>query len=202
MRNVAVILFDGFETLDAFGPVEVLGRLSDHFQIEFFSREGGAMTSTHHVRTLTLPFSEIAASETGGLVLLVPGGIGTRALIADTGYPDRLTSLAGRAEFVLTVCTGSVLLSKTGLLDGKRATTNKRLFAWAREESPAVRWVKKARWVRDGRYYTSSGVSAGTDMALGFVADLFGRDLAKRQADEIEFDWKENPDWDPFADMW
>jgi transcriptional regulator GlxA family with amidase domain len=109
--------------------------------------------------------------------------------------------LANKAEYILTVCTGSILLSKTGLLDGKKATSNKRLFAWT-YESPNVHWIKKARWVRHGKIYTGSGVSAGIDMTLGFVSDLLGRGTAKQQANEIEYDCKENSEWDPFSELY
>ena len=88
------------------------------------------------------------------------------------------------------------------LLDGRRATSNKRAFHWAQAESPKVQWVKKARWVKDGNVYTSSGLSAGIDMALGFVSDLLGRDIAKQQSNEIEYEWRENADWDPFSELY
>ncbi len=118
------------------------------------------------------------------------------------GLTARLAGLAENARYVLTVCTGSVLFSKTGLLDQRRATTNKRVFSWAPSEAPRVSWIKKARWVRDGNIYTSSGISAGIDMAFGFISDLFGYDTAKRESMAIEYDWKDDPDWDPFSDLY
>ena len=105
------------------------------------------------------------------------------------------------AEFIFTVCTGSILFSKTGLLYGKKATSNK-LYFETTKESPDVNWIKKARWVKDGNIYTSSGISAGIDMALGFISDLLGYSIAKQQSNEIEYDWKEDPDWDPFSELY
>ncbi|WP_236951141.1 DJ-1/PfpI family protein [Methanobacterium subterraneum] len=105
------------------------------------------------------------------------------------------------AEYILTICTGSILLAKTGLLDGKKATTNKRLFKWT-EHFPKVDWVREARWVTDKNIYTSSGVSAGMDMVLGFVADQLGYEVAKRQSIQIEYDWKEDSTWDPFSTLY
>ena len=64
---------------------------------------------------------------------------------------------------------------------------------------PNVNWIKKARWVKDGNIYTSSGVSAGMDMTLGFVADYIDYDTAQQQSREIEYNWQEDPDLDPFA---
>ncbi len=135
-------------------------------------------------------------------ILVIPGGIGTRNLIKDTRFIDALAQFAGKAEFILTVCTGSILFSKTGLLDGKKATSNKRVFAWTGKESPKVQWVKNARWIKDGNIYTSSGVSAGIDMTLGFISDLLGYETAKQQSIEIEYTWNENPESDPFAELY
>ena len=199
MRTVNVILFNDFETLDAFGPIELFGRLKDEFSLRFFSREGGPVISTQGAPVVTEPFASLDQRDG---ILLIPGGDGVRDLVKDSGYIARLAEFAATAEFILTVCTGSILFSKTGLLDGKNATSNKRLFQWTSLESPAVRWIKKARWVRDGKVYTSSGISAGMDMALGFIADLLGYEVAKRQSVEIEYDWRENSADDPFADVY
>lgn len=81
-------------------------------------------------------------------------------------------------------------------------TSNKRVFPWTGMESPNVNWVKKARWVKAGNIYTSSGVSAGIDMALGFVADHLGRGTALKVAQKIEYEWHEDPSWDPFAELY
>ncbi len=199
MRDIAVILFNDFETLDVFGPVEILGRLKEHFSPRFYSQDGGTVVSSQCVPVVTTPLSECAST---GHVLFVPGGIGTRELVRDDAFIRKLAELAERAEYILTVCTGSILFSKTGLLDGRNATSNKRVFAWTGSESPKVKWIKKARWIRDGNVYTSSGVSAGMDMTLGFVADVLGYDVAKRQSVEIEYDWKEDAGWDPFSELY
>jgi transcriptional regulator GlxA family with amidase domain len=199
MRDIVTILFNDFETLDAFGPLEVLGRLTDHFQTMCYSLEGGIVTSAQKVRVETQPLSEFHSERYS---MLIPGGMGVRQLIHNDRFVNTLTELSRQAEFILTVCTGSILFSKTHLLDGRRATSNKRVFAWTGKESPQVQWVKKARWVRDGNIYTSSGVSAGIDMTFGFISDLLGHEFAKQQSIEIEYDWKENPDEDPFAALY
>ena len=199
MKNVITILFQNFETLDVFGPVEIMGRLKDHFNLQFVSQTGGIITSTQSIPVVTEPLADLSAL---GHILLIPGGLGVVNLIRDEQYINYLKSLALRAEYILTVCTGSILFSKTGLLNGKKATANKRLFSWAIQESPEVSWIKRARWVKDGNIYTSSGVSAGMDMTFGFIADLLGHDVAKQNSIEIEYDWKEDPGWDPFADLY
>ncbi len=199
MRTIAAILFNDFETLDVFGPIEVFGRLTEHFWPEFYSVTGGIVTSSQRVQVATQALSDLRPEK---YILLIPGGAGVKNILHDKGYINILTELARNAEFVLTVCTGSILFSKTGLLDGKKATSNKRLFAWAQKESPNVLWIKKSRWVRDANIYTSSGVSAGIDMALGFISDLIGYDIAKQQSNEIEYEWKENNEWDPFSNLY
>lgn len=199
MREVVTILFNQFETLDVFGPIEVLGRLDNHFHPEFYSQFGGAITSSQNVSVNTKPFSEINLEK---YILFIPGGVGTRDLVKDFIFINKLKSLSIKAEYILTVCTGSILLSKTGLLDNKNATSNKRVFLWTKIESPNVNWIKKARWVKDGNIYTSSGVSAGIDMTLGFIADQLGYEIAKQQSIEIEYDWKEDSNWDPFSEIY
>jgi putative intracellular protease/amidase len=199
MRDIITILFNDFESLDVFGPIEIFGRLKDNFNPQFYSQNGGIIISRQKVPILTMAISAINSNN---YILFLPGGIGTRGLLKDEVFIEILKSLSVDAEFIFTVCTGSILFSKTGLLNGKKATSNKRVFPLAGKESPEVIWIKKARWVRDGNIYTSSGVSAGIDMTLGFVSDLLGYAVAKQQSNEIEYDWKEDPDWDPFSELY
>ena len=199
MLKIVTVLFNNFETLDVFGPIEVFGRFPASLDPGFYSADGGIVTSSHKVPVVTESFPSEFKEE---YALLVPGGIGTRTLVKDREFVNTLKQLGKNAKFVLTVCTGSALFSKTGLLDGRKATSNKRAFSWALTESPRVNWVKKARWVKDENIYTSSGVSAGIDMAFGFISDLLGHDVAMKESTAIEYDWKDDPKWDPFAELY
>ena len=190
-----IILFNDFETLDAFGPAEVIGKLEKVYNINYFSENGGAIRSSQNAVINTTPFSDIQSQG----VLLIPGGFGTRREAENNQFIYKLRELCIQANFVLTVCTGSGLLAKTGLLKGKKATSNKNAFSWAENQDPDVYWIKKARWVKEGKFYTSSGVSAGIDMALAFVADTMGKDIAKRIACGIEYIWNEDSKNDPFS---
>lgn len=192
--DINVLLFDGFETLDAFGPVEILGKI-DEFHLRYFSQDGGTVSNAQGVSIITEP----AANADPGGILLIPGGQGTRALVNDPAFLLLLKNMADRACFCLSICTASALLGKCGVLDGKKATSNKNAMKWVRSASEAVSWVEKARWVVDGKYYTSSGVSAGMDMALGFICDYFGRGKAEEIANRIEYIWNDDPWNDPFA---
>lgn len=195
MVNFNIVLFDDFETLDAFGPAEIIGKLPDSYNLEYFSRNGGIVISSHKIKIHTRPFQAMAAKG----VLLIPGGMGTRTLVNDADFIRKLTFAANSASFVLTVCTGAALLAKTGLLSERRATSNKKAFDWVQSVSKAVRWVKQARWVVDGQFYTSSGVSAGMDMTLGFISDLQGKSVAQNVANTIEYIWNSDNNLDPFT---
>ena len=110
-------------------------------------------------------------------LLVVPGGIGTRAEVDDEPLIDFIRRQAGSCRAVLSVCTGAFLLQRAGLLDGKRATTH-----WAsldRLRALGVQVVEE-RFVRDGAVWTSAGVSAGIDMTLAFIADFAGEETAAR----------------------
>lgn len=196
--NCAIVLFNKFETLDVFGPVEILGRLPKEYDLKFYSLNGGIVKSSQNVEIKTLPFDDISTNEE--YLLLIPGGQGTRSLTNDIVYINRLKDIAKKAKYVLTVCTGSGVLAKTGLLKGIKATSNKIAFDWASSTDKDVQWVRKARWVNDDKYYSSSGVSAGMDMTLGFISDMHGIDTARDCAKQIEYIWNEDKENDPFAE--
>lgn len=195
MKDFNVVLFNGFETLDAFGPAEVIGKLDQFYKLGFYSESGGIVKSAQNIKVETLPLGEIKA----GGILLIPGGQGTRKEVNNRALIELIKKISIDAEYVLTVCTGTSLLAKTGLIKNIKATSNKRAFEWVVEQDRDVQWIRKARWVNDGKYYTSSGVSAGIDMALGFVRDMLGLEVAKEVSAGIEYIWNQDKDNDPFA---
>lgn len=194
MVNFNVILFNDFETLDAFGPVEVMGKLDKYYSIEYYSQNGGIIKSSQNVRVDTLQITDIKDG-----ILLIPGGIGTRSEVENAEFILKIKELAEKSQYVLTVCTGAALLAKTGLLKNLKATTNKMAFDVVAEIDREVHWIRKSRWVNDGKYYTASGVSAGMDMVLGFVSDKVGNEAAEKIAKGIEYIWNKNKDDDPFC---
>ncbi|EBQ6150921.1 DJ-1/PfpI family protein [Salmonella enterica subsp. enterica serovar Enteritidis] len=188
-----IVLFDDFETLDVFGPAEIFGR-SPHYTLNYCSLSGGVITSSQGAQIITTVFEPEKTA-----LMLVPGGQGTRRLVSDEGMLAALRTAAQHAQWCLSVCTGSALLAAAGVLDGRQATSNKRAWQWVTSLSAQVNWVKKARWCADGRFYTSSGVSAGTDMALAFIADRHGEATAEEIAQHIEYRWHNDAGDDPFA---
>lgn len=125
----------------------------------------------------------------------------------------------GSIKWVLTVCTGSEILARTGILNGRNATTNKRAFNDVRSfhllahltiaklyqvkaTHPQVNWVSKARWVTDENIWTSSGISAGIDLAFAWISEVFGEDTAQYVADRSEYERNKDPANDRYAERW
>jgi putative intracellular protease/amidase len=194
-KNVGIVLYPGFEVLDVFGPVEMWGYIPD-FNVIFIAEQAGPVPSAQGVEVVA-PFSFVTAPALD--ILMVPGGFGTMAQLENAALMDYLRKSSANAEYTTSVCTGSALLARAGLLDGKRATSNKRFFSLAAAQDPDVKWVVAARWVEDGKVFTSSGVSAGTDMALALVARLYSREQAEALASSVEYEWKGEAGNDPFA---
>lgn len=195
-QEIAFLLFDNYETLDVFGPAEIFGRLTDLYTLKFYSLEGGIVTNRHQVPIMTEKLADINKNP---FAFLIPGGLGTRVEVNNDKLITSIKDISLSSTYVMTVCTGSALLAKSGLLDNKQATSNIRAFAWVVTNGPQVQWDKQARWKVDENYYTSSGVSAGMDMALGFLADRHGLDFARNVAWEIEYNWIEDKDNDTFT---
>lgn len=194
--TVAVVLFEGFEVLDVFGPVELLSRVPG-WSVTFLgpatdqpvrSAQGADVVARS-------AFTDLDHAD----ILLVPGGPGTRPLVRDLAFLRALCTLADRSSTVASVCTGSALLAAAGLLDGRRATSNKLAWAWASSQGHSVAWVPQARWVVDGNFWTSSGVAAGMDMAHALITAINGVAVADRIAKDIELEVHRDPDLDPFS---
>ena len=195
MMKAAILLFEGFETLDVFGPVEILGRIKDQYEVTFYSEEGEMIHNHHGITMATENLNNIAE---GTDIFLIPGGPGSRSAVYNVSLIDRIRKISDLSRFVLTVCTGSTLLAQTGLLNGRKATSNKKAFEWASTFGSNVQWIRQARWTVDGKYYTSSGVSAGMDMTFGFLSDLHGTDFARAVAYQMEYHWQEDKNLDNF----
>ena len=197
-RTLGVVLFEGFELLDVFGPLEMFGLAADHFEIRLIAENGGVVASRQGPKSVCDDsFNTAPAID----VLLVPGGIGTRGEVNNPVMLNWLKERSQQAELVASVCTGSALLAKAGVLDGLRATSNKQAFAWASSQSEKVQWQQQARWVEDGKVFSSSGVSAGIDMALAVIAKLVSQQAAEEAANFAEYSWQRDANCDPFASV-
>ena len=134
-------------------------------------------------------------------VLIVPGGGGTRAPTLNSTIAF-VRDIYPKLDYLLTVCTGAGIAARAGLLDGRKATTNKAAWNQTTALRPQVNWVSHARWVVDGNIWTTSGVSAGIDGTLAFVQKFWGAEQANKTARAMEYEPHTNASWDPFAEYY
>ncbi|MFI1292126.1 GlxA family transcriptional regulator [Streptomyces sp. NPDC020792] len=176
-RTVLVVLFDGVQSLDVTGPVEVFAGADRHtpgsYRIHTASLDGGPVRSSSGLSLVPdSPLAEAPAPHT----LLVPGGEGTRR--PDPRLVDWVRAHGPGAARLVSVCTGAILLAEAGLLDGRRATTHWAYCAKLARDHPAVDVHADPVYVRDGDVATSAGVTCGIDLTLALVEEDLGRDVA------------------------
>ena len=207
-----VVVYSGFQALDIFGPLDALNSLSLAYPLSLsVIAQTLDPVSTKPPGALGNPRSDFGQSitpthtfSTAPLidVLIVPGGIGTR----DPANVQEVVKYIAKAyptlKYLITVCTGSGLAARAGVLDGKRATTNKRVWAWTISFGPRVQWIAHARWVVDGNIWTSSGVSAGLDIIFAFIGEVYGEEVAEMMANVLEYERHKDPSWDPYAELY
>lgn len=214
--KVGILVFDDFEPIDVWGFIEAFsisrfigagyGSAEPYpFNIVFISNETSGDAEPAPIRSYNGPrvapdMYRDDALTAGIDLLMIPGGLGIRTLL-DPDYPDSVTQLLDwvtlmddQVSLMTTVCTGAAVLAATGLLNGKSATTNHLSFAWVTSFGLQVRWNNVSRWVDAGKYVTSAGVSAGTDMAFHLVSRLAGRAVAEQAAIAAEYDWRRDPE--------
>jgi len=194
-RTLGAVIYENFELLDLFGPLEMFGNIVPGIKIVTVAEQPGSVRSAQGPKTI----AEYGFSQCPRLdLILLPGGIGTVKQLHNVAMLEFLKDRSLSAEVTMSVCSGSAILAKAGLLDGRRATSNKQFFSLATSQSDKVKWIAEARWVEDGPFATSSGVSAGIDMALAIIARLFGRERAQLIANLTEYVWQDDPNRDPF----
>jgi transcriptional regulator GlxA family with amidase domain len=196
MKNLGILLFPNFELLDVCGPAEMFGVVPEHFKLVTVAQQRGLVASTQGIEVM----AQYSTEDCPALdILMVPGGMGTRTEVDNRTLLSWLAERSAQVQLILSVCTGALLLAKAGLLDNRNATSNKRAWELTAIHGPDVRWVTEARWVDDGNLVTSSGVSAGIDMALHVIERYAGEAVAEKVANRTEYKWNRDPNWDPFA---
>jgi putative intracellular protease/amidase len=180
--DIAILLFDRFTALDAIGPYEVLQRLPGA-QVRFVGAERGPVRTEQGMLGMLADYTreEVTSAD----VLLVPGGIGTRALIDDEPTLEWIRAVDAGSEWTTSVCTGSLLLGAAGLLQGKEATTHWRALDMLSKFGATP---VSERVVVQGKVITAAGVSSGIDMALQLAARIAGDDVAQAIQLGIEYD--------------
>jgi len=209
-QRIGILVFNGFEPIDVFGFVEA-------FAIARFLGTDYASPPPYLFETVLIA-SKIAKvkSANGPSVapdwdfaqalqqsldlLMVPGGGGIWPLLDETSDPksvamllDWMRAMDKKVRIMASVCTGAAVLAKCGFLDGLPAATNHSAFGWVAQHGPLVLWDSVARWVDAGKYVTTAGVSAGTDLGFYLVSRLAGRAVAETAAAAAEYDWHRDP---------
>ena len=194
MRNTAILIFDDAEVLDFCGPFEVFSvtnELNNHGLFNVYTVARGKRTIRAKNGLKVQPdygFRGCPAPD----ILLIPGGSGTREVMHDSRLLSWIKSKAAGAQLLLTVCTGSLVLAVTGLLDGLKATTHHEVMPLLRSSAPNTEVVPGERFIDNGSVIVSAGISAGIDMCLYVVARLHGKAVAGRTARYMEYAWN-NP---------
>jgi transcriptional regulator GlxA family with amidase domain len=191
-RTLGLLVFDEVETLDFCGPFEVFSVANRFTELPAFAivtvaeKPGpvltrGGLSFNPHYRLPDCPVLD---------VLVVPGGQGTRKEMHNSALIDWIRQAATKAELVLSVCTGALLLAKAGLLDGLEATTHHGAIELLRQTAPKTMVHANRRIVDNGRVVTSAGIAAGIDMSLHIVARLLGEEVAEKTARQMEYPWQ------------
>jgi transcriptional regulator GlxA family with amidase domain len=188
MRRIVIVAFEAAQLLDIAGPLQVFASAcelgggrerSEPYRVTVVSPEGGAITTSAGLALLTLPLGVVGAAGEGPVdTLIAVGGPGSRQARHQAKLVRWLAAEAHRARRVCSVCTGAFLLGAAGLLDGKRVATHWRAAAELQQTYPKAKVDAEPIFLRDGKVWTSAGVTAGIDLALALVEEDLGRDAA------------------------
>ncbi len=187
-RNLAILIFDDVEVMDFAGPFEVFSvtdELSNHKLLNVYTVGQKAIIRAKNGLKVVPDYSSESCPAPD--YLIIPGGSGTRPLLGDEKILDWIVQTATNCENVLSVCTGSLVLAKAGLLRGLKATTHHEAIGELEEMVPETEIVRDQRFVDNGKVLTSAGVAAGIDMSLYMVSRLYGEEMAVKIAKYIEY---------------
>ncbi len=198
-KQVGILIFKDVEVLDFCGPFEVFStaRLNEEkrreepspFNVFLVAEAKELIVTTGGMKVIPdYSFNDCPSLD----ILVVPGGWGTRQEMNNTLLLSWIAQRAKKLETLTSVCTGSLLLGKAGLLEGKRATTHWRSLDWMIELFPKTKVEKTSHFVQDGNLLTSAGISAGIDMALQVVRRYFGESVARATAKHMEYPFPES----------
>ena len=185
IKTIGILVYDGFNILDAVGPYHTLSELMG-VKVFFVAKQKGLVTNQTGLKIkVDTSIAEVKKLD----VLLIPGGAKeTFNASIDTSLLNWIKQIDKTTTYTTSVCTGAWILGATGLLKGKNATTN-----WYRAAEMLKSYganFKQERWVRDGKYWTSAGVTAGIDMSLAIIDDLMGKKYTEGVMLDLEYDPK------------
>lgn len=200
MKSVGIFIFDDVEVLDFAGPFEIFGVAGKqggkqgYFDVFTVAEKPKIAARNNLLIEPTYTFANCPTPD----ILLIPGGggykpdgtpFGTRREMNNEKLLDWVKTMNTRVELLLSVCTGSLILAKAGLLEGLSATTHFKAVEQMMEAAPNTTLHPEERWVDNGRIILSAGVSAGIDMSLYVVSKLLGKEVANDTAEYIQYDY-------------
>ena len=156
---VNVFLFDDFEVMDAFGPVEIFGRVPEHFYVRFISLRGGLITGKQEIKIWTEPLNPVEIED----IFLIPGGTGVKSFLHMEGE------------------NGQQLL--------KQAADYAYDENWKRMFTVGIEYIDGEKWISDGKYYSCSTTVAAMDMTFALISDNLDVSVAEKIAEEIGYSW-------------
>lgn len=181
MHRLTLLVYDGFQILDATGPAavfEMAGRVGGPYRITLASMSGGPIRSSGGIVVETEKWTGSASADT----LIVPGAGILRGPTSDAKFLSGIRDSVAEGRRVASVCTGAFLLAAAGVLDGRRAATHWLAVAELRRENPAVDVDGESIFIEDRGVWTSAGVTAGIDLALAMVGRDHGEDTVRKVA--------------------
>ncbi|RYU96322.1 DJ-1/PfpI family protein [Emticicia agri] len=200
MKSVGIFIFDEVEVLDFTGPFEIFGVAGKqnggegYFQVFTVAEKPKIAARNRLLVEANYTFDNCPTPD----ILLIPGGggfkpdgtpFGTRREMNNLKLLEWVKNMNEKVELLLSVCTGSLILAKAGLLEGLSATTHFKAVEQMREAAPNTTLLPEERWVDNGRIILSAGVSAGIDMSLYVLSKLLGKEVSNETAQYIQYDY-------------
>jgi transcriptional regulator GlxA family with amidase domain len=183
VKTIGILIYDGYNTLDAIGPYQVLSQLMGVKVMMIAKQKGMVRNQTGLKVQVDQSIDDIKKLD----ILVIPGGaVETHKMTKDTVVLDWIRAIDKTTTYTTSVCTGAWILGAAGLLKDKNVTTN-----WYRAEEIMTGYgahFKQERWVSDGKYWTSAGVTAGLDMSLAIINDLMGEKYTQGVMLDLEYD--------------
>jgi len=185
IKTIGILVYDGYNTLDAVGSYQTLSQIMGA-KVFFIAKQKGLVRNQTGLKVqVDTSIAEVSKLD----ILVIPGGAAeTFMQTKDSVTINWIKQIDKTTTYTTSVCTGAWILGATGLLQGKNATTN-----WYRAQEMMTSYgakFKEERWVKDGKYWTSAGVTAGLDMSLAIINDLMGEKYTKGVMLDLEYDPK------------
>lgn len=189
-KLIQMLIYPDAQSLDVTGPLEVFDIANQElppetvgYEIELIAKETGPIRMSSGIRISA--DKSLDQLTRHAHTLMVAGGVGTRQMVFDKDVIDWLSAEAEKVERIASVCSGTFILAQAGLLDGKKATTHWQVSEMLDQLYPAVTVIPDSIYHRDGKVYTSAGITAGMDLALALVEEDFGHEVAMKVAKQL-----------------